>query len=91
MSGALLAEFTSADELLHAGRTLREKGYRRLDAFSPFPLHDAEEAFGLRRSRLPLAVVVSSLLDAVVGLIAGAIVLGVVMLVQRVMGRKAAA
>ena len=64
MSGALLAEFMSADELLHAGRTLREKGYRRLDAFSPFPLHDAEEAFGLRRSRLPMAVVVAGFTGA---------------------------
>ena len=64
MSGVLLAEFARADELLTAGRQLRRRGYRRLDAFFPYPIHDAEEAFGLPRSRLPFAVLVMGLLGA---------------------------
>ena len=59
--GALIAEFATADELVTAGRELRRRGYRRLDAFTPYPLHDAEEAFGLARSRLPIAVVIVGL------------------------------
>src|SRR6185437_15937247 len=31
---------------------LRERGYRRLDAFSPYPVNGAEEAAGMQRSLL---------------------------------------
>lgn len=42
----LLAEFKTADDLLHAaGRTYRE-GYRAIDAFSPVPIHGLAEAMG---------------------------------------------
>jgi hypothetical protein len=57
----LMAEFASADELLTCGRELRRRGYQRLDAFMPYPLHEAEEAFGLTRSRLPIAVLIAGL------------------------------
>jgi ActD protein len=42
----LMAEFKTADDLLHAaGRTYRE-GYRAIDAFSPVPIHGLAEAMG---------------------------------------------
>jgi hypothetical protein len=52
----LLAEFDSATDLVDAARRIREEGYTKTDAFSPFPLHEIDEALGIRRSILPVLV-----------------------------------
>ena len=46
----LLAEFDSADALIAAAGRVREQGYRRVEAFSPYPLPEAAEALGYRKS-----------------------------------------
>jgi hypothetical protein len=48
-----LARFIGPAELLAAARNLRAAGYRRLDTFSPIPIHGMDEALGLRRSKVP--------------------------------------
>ena len=40
----LMAEFDSATELVDAARATSDAGYRKTDAFSPFPIHDIDEA-----------------------------------------------
>jgi hypothetical protein len=52
----LMAEFDSATELVDAANAVREAGYTKTDAFSPFPLHDIDEALGVKRSILPVLV-----------------------------------
>lgn len=52
----LMAEFDTATELVDAARSVREAGYTKTDAFSPFPLHEIDEALGIKRSILPLLV-----------------------------------
>ncbi|HXN46599.1 MAG TPA: quinol:electron acceptor oxidoreductase subunit ActD, partial [Bryobacteraceae bacterium] len=47
-----VAEFDSPERLLAAIRGLREHGYSRLDAFTPFPVHGIDEALGAPRSTL---------------------------------------
>ena len=49
----LLAEFDSPTELVDAARAVRDAGYTTTDAFSPFPIHDIDEALGVKRSILP--------------------------------------
>ncbi len=49
---AVIAEFDAPEAVLAAARSLREDGYTRLDAFTPFPVHGLEEALGIPRSRL---------------------------------------
>ena len=44
----LLAEFDSADRLLQAARRLRDAGYRRLDAHTPYPLEELSEVLDLK-------------------------------------------
>jgi hypothetical protein len=56
MREGLLAELTSPEQLVAALRALRERGYRRLDAYTPYPLSEAELAVEPRRSRLPVLV-----------------------------------
>jgi hypothetical protein len=46
----LLAEFTSPARLAEACRGVRDAGYSRWDAHTPFPVHGLEAAMGLRRS-----------------------------------------
>jgi hypothetical protein len=64
MRAGLLAEFETPERLLDAARALREAGLSRLDGFTPFRVHGAEEAFGIRRSRLPWVVLGFGLLGA---------------------------
>ena len=42
----VMAEFTSAGALLRAADRAYRDGYRKLDAFSPFPVHGLAEAMG---------------------------------------------
>jgi len=46
----LLAEFTTPDRLVVACRGVRDAGYARWDAHTPFPVHGLDAAMGVRRS-----------------------------------------
>ncbi|HYG69053.1 MAG TPA: DUF3341 domain-containing protein, partial [Anaeromyxobacteraceae bacterium] len=50
-----------------AARTLREAGFRSLDIHSPYPLHGADEALGLSRSKVPLVALLGGLFGASAG------------------------
>jgi hypothetical protein len=52
MRTGLVAEFRTPEEMLHALRGLRARGYTELDAFTPYPVKGAAEALGLGRSKL---------------------------------------
>jgi ActD protein len=67
MASYVLAEFREEAALFAAARRLRELGHRRLDTYSPVPLHGAEEALGLRKSIVPLIALVAGVTGAVGG------------------------
>lgn len=52
MNPGCLAEFPDAQALLHAARTLRERNYRRLDAYTPYDVEGLDRALGQGRSWL---------------------------------------
>lgn len=52
----IMAEFDTPTELVDAANKVRLAGYTKTDAFSPFPLHEIDEALGIKRSILPLLV-----------------------------------
>ncbi len=52
----IMAEFDSATELVDAANDIRIAGYTKTDAFSPFPLHEIDEALGIKRSILPYLI-----------------------------------
>ncbi len=63
----LLAEFDSPEDLVAAGERAYADGYRRLDAYTPFPVHGLAEAIGFRSNRLPLLVLIGGIVGAGVG------------------------
>ncbi|MDY7091957.1 MAG: DUF3341 domain-containing protein [Acidobacteriota bacterium] len=63
----LMAEFDTADELVEACHQSHEAGYRKLDAYSPFPVEEASHALGHDKSPMPLLV----LLGGIVGFFTG--------------------
>src|ERR1700730_10455516 len=63
----LMAEFASATDLVAAARRVREEGYVRTDAFSPYPIEGLSEELGFRRTRVPLIVLIGGILGAAGG------------------------
>jgi hypothetical protein len=53
----VMGAFESPDELVDAGRKVREMGYTKLDAMSPFPVHGIDDAIGVPASKLGWMVV----------------------------------
>lgn len=56
-----LVEFTDPNVLLEACKRVRDVGYRRWDAHTPFPVHGLDDAMGIRGTRLPLIVLAGGL------------------------------
>lgn len=52
MRFGVLAEFRDPERLLEAIHALRRRGYRQMDAFTPFPVRGVQQALEIRRSRL---------------------------------------
>lgn len=63
----LLAEFESTETLLAAAQRTYDAGYRRLDAYTPFPVHGLAEAIGFERNWVPLLVLLGGLAGAAGG------------------------
>ncbi|MBK6749910.1 MAG: DUF3341 domain-containing protein [Pyrinomonadaceae bacterium] len=64
----IMAEFDTATELVDAAREARDAGYTKTDAFSPFPLHEIDEALGIKRSILPYLIFAGGLTGLLSGL-----------------------
>ena len=56
-----MAEFAEVEELLAAAGRARERGYTKLDAYTPFPVEGLSEALGQTKSRVPLVVLIGGL------------------------------
>ena len=63
----LMAEFDTPQDLLTASKRAHAEGYRRMDAYAPFPVEGLAEAIGFHHTRLPLLVLLAGLCGAVVG------------------------
>src|SRR5436190_8867913 len=57
----VMAEFETPGELVAAARRTREAGYRKFDAYTPYPIHDLDEAMDLRDNRVSLFTLLGGL------------------------------
>jgi hypothetical protein len=57
----VMAEFDTPDKLIQAVEKARAEGYRRMDAYTPFPVEGLSEAMGLKRNMVPLITLLGGL------------------------------
>lgn len=63
----LMAEFETPGELVEAARRTREAGYKNFDAFSPYPIHEMDEAMDLHDNRVSLFTLIGGLIGCATG------------------------
>jgi hypothetical protein len=63
----LMAEFADPASVVAAAHRVRAAGYRKVDAFSPYPIEELSEALDFHKSKLPLLV----LMGGAAGLVGG--------------------
>lgn len=63
----LLAEFDTPDDLVVATRRAHEAGYRKVEAYSPFPIEGLADALDFGRTRVPLIVLIGGVLGGITG------------------------
>jgi hypothetical protein len=63
----LMAEFDDPTSLVKAAQRTQSEGYRKYDAFSPFPIHELFDAMDCHDRRVPMLV----LCGGIVGMFAG--------------------
>jgi len=63
----LMAEFDTPTDLVVAARKTYEAGYKKIDAYSPFPIEQLSEAIGFHRNGVPLVVLVGGILGCLSG------------------------
>jgi len=63
----LAAEFGSPQGLLEAARKVREAGYTRMDAYTPYPIEELSETVEPHRSKVPLVTLIGGILGGLTG------------------------
>lgn len=63
----VMAEFDNPTSLVNATRAVREQGYRKLDAYTPYPIEELNDVLHLHRNKLPLIVLIGGLLGGLTG------------------------
>ena len=63
----LMAEFEDPGALVAAAEHAYREGYRRMDAYSPFPIEELSEALHLHKNKLPLIVLIGGIAGAILG------------------------
>ena len=49
---AIMAEFDTPADIMHAAEAVRDNGFRNWDVFTPFPIHGMDAAMGLKNSNV---------------------------------------
>ena len=64
---ALVAEFETPEALMAAAERTRDAGYKKIDAYSPFPIHGMGEAIGFGRPILAWVIFAGGLAGLALG------------------------
>lgn len=63
----MMAEFDTPGDLVSAARRTSEAGYKKIDAYTPFPIEELSEAIGFHRNSVPLVVLIGGILGGCSG------------------------
>jgi Protein of unknown function (DUF3341) len=64
----VIAQFESPAALIEAARQARAAGYRKMDAYTPYPIEELAHALELPRTKLPVLVFAGGALGCATGL-----------------------
>ncbi|MCB1088086.1 MAG: DUF3341 domain-containing protein [Verrucomicrobiae bacterium] len=64
----LLGEFKDIESILKASAAIRDKGFKKWDTYTPFPVHGIEKAMGIKKSLVPKIVFTCGLIGGIGGL-----------------------
>lgn len=57
----LMAEFEDHEHIIAAAQRTHDEGYRKIEAYSPFPVEGLAEALGHKRTAIPLIVLIGGI------------------------------
>ena len=63
----MMAEFDTPTALLEATRRTYQAGYRKIDAYSPFPIEGLAEEVGFHHDEVPLVVLIGGIIGGCTG------------------------
>jgi Protein of unknown function (DUF3341) len=63
----VMAEFDNPEMLRAGAERAHAAGYRRMDAYSPFPIEGLAQVIGFKRTQLPLIVLIGGILGGIGG------------------------
>lgn len=63
----VLVEFDAPEQLVEAASAVRQEGFERVDAFTPFPVEGLAEALGFRERKIPLTAMIGGIGGAAAG------------------------
>lgn len=67
MLHGLMAEFGNPTDLVEAANRARLAGYTSMDAYTPFPIEELNDALGLKANKLPLIVLLGGIFGGLGG------------------------
>jgi hypothetical protein len=63
----MMAEFDSPTALVEAARRTYQAGYKKIDAYSPFPIEGLAEEIGFHHDEVPLVVLIGGIIGGLTG------------------------
>jgi ActD protein len=63
----LMAEFDEVTTLVEAAKRARAEGYKKVDAYTPFPVHELFDALDAHDKRVPFLILCGGITGALVG------------------------
>jgi Protein of unknown function (DUF3341) len=63
----VMAEFDTPTDLVRAAEAASHRGYRKMDAYTPFPIEELHHALHLEKSKLPLIVLLGGICGGLTG------------------------
>jgi hypothetical protein len=64
----IIAEFDTPEELMAAARQVRDAGYKKVDAFAPFPVEGLSQAIGFKDKLIPTTMLIAGIVGIIWGL-----------------------
>jgi hypothetical protein len=63
----MMAEFDTPAALVEAAKRTYQAGYKRIDAYTPFPIEGLAEEIGFHRDEVPLVVLIGGMVGGLTG------------------------